>query len=133
MSTYLEISYWFALYPSAWNQSGEIYIWVALFVLFFGFVLRIFLIFKNNKGVWQKTLSKLSNYLITLSLLAVIYWFMRQQLVPFFSSRFWLLIIFITTIVWLVFIVLYFLRKSREEKVNLERTTLYGKYLPGQK
>ncbi len=133
MNTYLDISYWFALYPSAWNQSGKIYIWAALLVLVFGFILKIFLIFKKNKGVGRKTLNKLSNCLITLSLLAVIYWFMRQQLVPFFSSRFWLLLLFITAIVWLVFIILYFLRKKREEKINLERTALYGKYLPGQK
>lgn len=133
MSKYLEISYWFALYPSAWNQSGKIFIWITAIVLIVSFLLRLFLIFKNKKGVWRKTLGKLSNCFLTLSLLAVIYWFMRQQLVPFFSSRFWLLLIFIAAIVWLFFIVWYFIRKKREEKINLERTALYGQYLPGQK
>lgn len=133
MNTYLNITYWFALYPSAWDQSGNIFIGVALGLLLVGFLLRIYLTFKNNKGVFKKTLGKLSNFLLTLSLLAIVYWFMRQQLVPFFSSRFWLLIIFLTAIIWLAFIVWYFIRKRREEKINLERTALYGKYLPGQK
>ncbi len=133
MNNYLDISYWFALYPSAWDLSGRIFIITALACFLLGLVIKIILFFKNNKGVIRKTLNKLSNFLLTLSLLGVFYWFMRQQLVPFFSSRFWLLIILLTAITWLVFIVLYFIRRSKEEKINLERTALYGKYLPGQK
>lgn len=135
MRNYLEISYWFALYPPAWNKSGEIFIWVTLIVLVISFLLKLFLIFKNNKnkGINRKALNKLSNCFIVSSLLALVYWFMRQQLIPFFSSRFWLLIIFITTIVWISFIIWYFIRKKREEKINLEQIALYGKYLPGKK
>lgn len=134
MNKYLDITYWFELYPSVWGRTGNIFLIISLTVLFVSFLLKVYFIYKNNnKGVVKKTLTKLSNCLLTLSVLAVIYWFMRQQLVPFFSSRFWLLIIFLTAFIWLAFIVKYFVRKRKEEKINLERTAIYGQYLPGRK
>jgi hypothetical protein len=58
---------------------------------------------------------------------------MRDQGVPFFSSRFWLLLMIITAAIWLYFIVKYLLRKLYEVKHTKESLDLYAKYLPGKK
>ncbi len=133
MSQYFSFGYWFDLYPNSWQQAGKIFIYLNLFFLVVGLLIKIYFLIKSIKGVWRKTGQKLSTLFITLSIIGIGYWFMREQLVPFFSSRFWLLLLIITLSLWLSLIVRYFFKKLREEKQNLERAAIYGKYLPGQK
>jgi hypothetical protein len=133
MKNILTLSYWFALYPGAWQQSGNIILLIILGLISLGVVGRVLASFLHLEITWKRSLEKFSTWFLTYGILALFYWFMRDQQVPFFSSRFWLLIMFFSSLAWLYFIVRYVLRKLRDIRQTKESLDLYTKYLPGKK
>jgi hypothetical protein len=127
------LNYWFSLYPGAWNASGNIFLLMSLGLIGASLIVRVFAIFINMETIWKRTVKRLSFWLFIWGILTVLYWFMRDQGVPFFSSRFWLLLMVITAIIWLYFIIKYLLRKLYEVKYTKESLNLYAKYLPSKK
>lgn len=133
MKNLFTLTYWFSLYPGVWNASGKIFLFISLGLIGIGTIIRAFAMFTHMEIIWKRMMEKLSSWLFIYGVLAVLYWFMRDQGVPFFSSRFWLLLMVITAAIWLYFIVKYLLRKLYEVKHTKESLDLYAKYLPGKK
>ena len=105
------------------------------FIGFFGLLfftsisIKIVLIFKKNK-VLKKLLNKIKTLFFTVSILGFLYLFFRSQNIYFFSSRFFLLSIFLIMVVWSFYIVFLVIRKFPSDFNNYKKQELIKKYLP---
>jgi Ca2+/Na+ antiporter len=84
---------------------------------------------KKKKSIYQKIYSKLFDFSVSNSIIALFILFFNLETIPFFSARLWFIIWFIEIVVWLVFIFKDFKKipKRREEYKKEEE---FKKYIP---
>jgi len=101
-----------------------------LFVL--GVSIRVYLIFKKNK-VWKKLLNRIKTLVFTVSILGFLYLFFRSENIFLFSSRFILVTILLTFLVWAAVLAIVVYLKLPQELKNYQKQLLIKKYLPRKK
>ncbi len=84
------------------------------------------------KGVLARFWNKLGTWALVVGFFYLVLWFFRDQRVPFFSSRFWLLAVGLLALVWLIFIIIFLIRKKSAEKKGHIKAEEFDKYLPGK-
>lgn len=123
----LSLSYWFELIPGPLGNSGK-NAFIALILLFLlASVLTILL--KKKGSIYKKTLIRLYNFSISNFVIALVLLFLRYEVVPFLSARFWLGIWFISSIIWLYYISLP-IKDLRERKDEEKKKQELKKYIP---
>lgn len=132
MIDFLNLNFWFTLNPGPWYQSGTVVLWGGIGMLILALLFKLAVKFFKIKGVLAKFWNKLATWALVLGLLDLVLWFFRDQRVPFFSSRFWLLIVVLLALVWLIFIFIFLIKKKPEEKKGAARAQEFDKYLPSR-
>lgn len=76
-----------------------------------------------------KLLAKFYVWVLTLGLALVVWFGARYQNVRFFGTHFVALLMFLAGLVWLIFILVYWMRKFPSEKQQWDKEQLKQKYL----
>lgn len=123
----LSISYWFELIPGPLGKTGEI----AFITLLLLFLLSsiVAMIYKRKGGLYKKTLTRLYNFSISNFVIAVILLFLRYEVVPFLSARFWIALWFITAVIWL-YVIFLPVKELKGKKEEEKRKKEINKYIP---
>lgn len=103
LSKLVDISYW--LNPGPGELSGAyLYFFITLFGVFVFF--KILFRYMGRQYVQglhkaqQKVLYRVETFCLTLGVSGLIWVFLRYELVPFFSARFWLIVWLIVLVMW---------------------------------
>jgi hypothetical protein len=129
MKNLLSINFWFNFNPGSLTPLFQKLL-IALAALFLVSAVVFWLLKKNKKFKLYYLICKkfftLSwvNFLVALLLI-----FFTDQLIPFFSARFWFILWLIGVATWKVFILLEFF-KIPEKRKQLEKEMEYKKYIP---
>lgn len=123
-------SHFFSLRPAAMQNRAVIILAVTfgLFVIF-----GIISYFKKNQaknGLWTQAWQRLFHLFLTLGILGLVYVFFAAQGVTLLAARFWLLIIFLITLVWLGFVAKYMFFDIPKKQKTLEKKQNFDKYIP---
>lgn len=122
-------------YVPSWNSKISIY----NFYIFGGIIILgiIFYILRKTlfrkRYFWQKLALKLIPLCYTIGITGVVLVFFRFQAIPFLSSRFLIYVLVFATIIWLVVITWYFIRKYSKESKNFNIEKRIKRYLPTKK
>jgi len=131
-SNLFHLSYWFSQPQTA--RGTALFLWVALFGVFFLAGLVLFIIrAKGKDNVKKEIFRRFGNFGLTIGLLGFVWLFFRQERAAFIAWRFWVLIFLIIAVWWLVKLVVYLIKrvpKIQEEKLRRE---IAEKYLPERK
>lgn len=131
-SNLFHLSYWFSQPKTA--RGTALFLWVALFGVFFLAGLVLFIIrAKGKDNVKKEIFRRFGNFGLTIGLLGFVLLFFRQERAAFIAWRFWVLIFLIIAVWWLVKLVVYLIKrvpKIQEEKLRRE---IAEKYLPERK
>lgn len=126
----LDLNFWFAFRPVAPSDRT-----VIILAVFFAIFLALAIVCgvsakaKKQNPPLVKLLRKLKKMFSTMGLIGFIVLFFSYEQIYLLGSRFWFLFWFIGLIVWVIFIVLYAIRKMPKEKDELEKKQKYLKYL----
>ena len=126
------MSYWFSQPFTAYGLVKWFWVLSFLFLILFGIVARIVRNSQNDKTL-RELWRRVSNLGFTTGLLGLLWLFFRQERIPFFAWRFWLLIWLVLFVWWLCNLLIYSVKRLpviREEKKYREEIS---KYLPGKK
>jgi hypothetical protein len=85
---------------------------------------------RRHEKVMKKVYHRFGNVALFLGILYGIWIFFRQEEVPIFSGRFWLLIVIIITLWWLYKVIYYLQKRVPEIKRQNEERMKKEKYLP---
>lgn len=133
MDKLLTIKYWFNLAPGGWQDLRFFILGLAIFVVLMAIIMKIIAKRKNFTGIKAGLVNRLIVCFITVSFLELVLWFFREQRVPFFSARFWQLLLFLVMLTWLVFIIKRYFTRRPLEKEAQTKAIVYDKYLPKKK
>ena len=127
MKNLLTWHFWFNLSPDPLMPIIQ----KSFIALFFTLVIFtiIIAILKKKGGIYRGFLKRLYNFGLGNSILALLFIFLNYEMIPFFSARFWLGLLFLTIVIWL-FSVLKNLKKIGSSKKQLEQERELKKYLP---
>lgn len=108
---------------------------ITFFVLLGAYIVFIFLAYftSTSKKMHKQLKAWVFNYFLTLGILGVIISFFRSQSIPYFGSRFAMLVIILMSIIWYFAIVFYILFKMPSEIKMAKNEEIYQKYLPKKK
>ncbi len=123
------VSYWFTQPYIAHGNTK--WVWVILFLLFvlFGIIAKFWEVMRAEKNL-KRVFRSFSISFLCIGIFGLIWFFFRQQHVPFLAWRFWLIIIF-GFAAWRQFVNIRFLVKRYPQiKIENEARELKEKYLP---
>ena len=87
----------------------------------------------TNPGIMKRTYNSLENWGWTTGILGLLLFFFREVNAIYLGSRIWMLLLLISTIVWLILIVKYYKKEiPKKEELKKEREE-FNKYLPRKK
>ena len=118
-----DITYWLNPGPGELSE-GYIYFFTALFGLFVLF--KVLLRYMGRQYVHglhkaqQRILQRVETLCLTLGLVGLFWVFLRYELVPFFSARFWLMIWFLSFVMW-AYLIFHYARYQVHDIVRLDR------------
>lgn len=127
MNNLFRFGFWFNSSPGELSTIGQ-NIYNVLLILFAALMVIGF-VYKRRKGNWKFVWKRLFSFSTLNFILFLIYFFFIYENVPFFSSRFWFIILLVEIGFWIYFIIKDFreipiLKKETEKKKEFE------KYLP---
>ncbi|PIT88297.1 MAG: hypothetical protein COU29_00700 [Candidatus Magasanikbacteria bacterium CG10_big_fil_rev_8_21_14_0_10_36_32] len=124
-----ELSYWFQqpFIARQWSLRG--WVIILLILVFVGIVGKIWQL-KQSEKVVRQIFNRLSNISLIVGLLGLLWLFFRQQQVPFFAWRFWLVLLFGGLLWSIVRTIIFLVRRYPEIKVEKAEKALKDRYLP---
>ncbi len=127
IENFFSASYWFELMPGQLNSGGKtVFLSFLILMLIAAFITAM----KRRKGgVYKKTLNRLYDFFSGNLIIAIAFFFLRYEAVPFLGARFWLAIWFIVMAVWL-FYILKAAKGLPERKIKAEKLKEKQKYIP---
>jgi len=129
MENLLSFNFWFKMRPAALTPFYfNIIIGLVVFLFLAAIILSI-IQKRNSKGLYCRFWNSLVVFSWANLIFGLLIAFFNYELVPFLSSRFWLLLWGIGIIVWLFFI-LKRLKSIPERKKQLAEEAEFKKYLP---
>ena len=129
ISNILDWSYWF--YQPFIARGTAMWIWVGIFLgsVLIGLILKIV-----QQRIQEKYLKKILNSFgtigLTVGLTGLLWLFFRQERVPFFAWRFWLVLIFGLAIWRVVVQAIFLARRVPQIRAEHKAKELTEKYLP---
>jgi len=123
------VSYWFSQPQTL--RGAEMWVWVGIFLILIlgGIILRIVREYQSSRGR-KEAMRRFSNLGLTMGLLGLIWLFVRQEIVPFLSWRFWLLFWLVGLIWWLYKVIWYGVKRLPAIEEEQREKALKDKYLP---
>ena len=133
IASYFKLERFLSLQPAI--SINTVYFLMIFFsaLLIVAIVIKV-IVKKTTKDCFYKTLSqKYFVLLLTMSLIGIFLTWFRYERVYLLSARFLLLIWFVTFITWLVYILKYQIKVVPQERIKLQKTREFNKYLPKHK
>jgi len=132
MDTLLTIQYWFGLAPGRWQSFGMVVLAVGIgLIILFG--ISRFIAHTATQMPLRAVSRRLANFFLLFGIFDLVYWFFRDQNVPFFSARFWIGLMGIGAAFWFILIIRHAQEKVRQDKELAEHAEMFDKYLPRKK
>lgn len=105
------LSYWFSLIPSA-VAAGAVQLWAALALacIVAALLVRRLVVRRLTQRFLQIPWQRIARLLTWTGIALLVLLFFRYEGVPFFSARFWLLLLALGDVVWLIAIIRGFLK-----------------------
>ncbi len=88
---------------------------------------------KNNPGIMKKLYNKLQNWGWTTGLIGFLLFFFREVNTIYLGSRIWMIILLISSFIWILTIFKYYKKEIPKRKKNKKEKEAFNKYLPKQK
>ena len=128
MGNLLSLKFWFNLRPGALLPIYQktFVIFVLALIIFFLFCR---LLAGRKRGLYTSFWRRLQSFSLANAFIGLILLFFSYELIPFLSSRFWLLLWAALMLSWLVFVAKSLLAIP-EKKKKLEEEKEYKKYIP---
>ena len=126
---FLTLNYWFDMRPAPLIGAAQKGLFAFSIVLAAMLIAAVIITKKGKAGAYQKIVRKLESFFSINLFIGLLLSFFTYELIPFLSSRFWLLLWLIEMAVWLYFIgkILLNIPKRIEE---LKKEQEIKKYLP---
>ncbi|MFA6382604.1 MAG: hypothetical protein WCX08_05040 [Candidatus Buchananbacteria bacterium] len=85
---------------------------------------------KTKDGLRIKGLRRITHLCLTVGILGFVYLFFAWQGVALLASRIWLIIIFLTAVIWLAFIAKYLFLEVPKLRKEIDHRRDFERYLP---
>ncbi|MBI2476708.1 hypothetical protein HYV72_00890 [Candidatus Uhrbacteria bacterium] len=130
MQQALTLSFWFDRFPDQNPITLNVYFAVFLGIVIVGAGIRMVTKRSQRDRFAREVARRVATLCVVMGLLGVVYWFVAFERIPFFSSRFWLVVWVIGFIVWLVGVIRHATRVVPKERERLQQQLEQKKYLP---
>ncbi|PJE58079.1 MAG: hypothetical protein COU81_02660 [Candidatus Portnoybacteria bacterium CG10_big_fil_rev_8_21_14_0_10_36_7] len=133
ITSYFKLERFLSLQPAI--ALSTIYFLVAIFggLLIMALIIKLTKKITHQDSFFKKLLQKYFVMLMTMSLLGLMLTWFRYERVYILSARFLLLVWFLGMAVWLVYILKYQFKVMPQERIKLQKTQEFNKYLPKRK
>jgi amino acid transporter len=134
LSSIFSLPFWFTLNPGPLNPNHLLYfLWILVGFLVVAIIFRALMFYRRKDlplvNVWRK----LSRLFLTMGLVGFVILFFFYEGVMILGARFWFLFWLIGIITWLVYILVYSIRKLPKIKKEITEKKKFEKYLPKRK
>ncbi|MEK7203042.1 MAG: hypothetical protein AAB653_01880 [Patescibacteria group bacterium] len=129
MSNLLSWNFWFNLRPGALTLLPQKIFLIFVIALIFFTALFSYIKAVKNKGLYVKLWGKLYFFSLVNSIIGLLMMFFNYEMAPFLTMRFWYLLWFIGSVVWLFYIIKEIM-KIPEKKQQLKKEKEFKKYIP---
>jgi hypothetical protein len=128
MKNLFSISYWLNLRPNSFEPTAQRY-FIIIVVLLLILTIVFSILKSKNRSFYNKIWRKLNTFFLTNFVIGLLFLFFYYEMIPFLSSRFWLILWTIGDLVWLFFIIkiLVEIPKIREA---IAKEKEFKKYIP---
>ena len=114
-------------------RSDKVIFYASLISIALAIVIKIFVLAKPKMSPVAVLLSRFFHLFLTMGILVLIWVGAREQAIPWISTHFMALVLFIISVVWLGYIVKYYFRKYRHEVKDWQDEQVKRKYLSRSK
>jgi hypothetical protein len=129
-----DLSFWFALQPSALSPSFEkFFFFFFTLMILVGAVARIVARYKKDDRFLKMTYRKVAMMFLTMGIVGMSWFFFTYEMAYLLGARFWFLVWAIGLVVWIVSIVRFSKIHVPAEKAALANKATGNKYLPRKK
>jgi hypothetical protein len=128
----LYLSYWFKQPVIATRSVYLVWLFGLLVMVAVGIACYVWRRYAATK-ILNGVLEKIGNLASTMGITGLVFFFFRQQSVPFLGWRFWFLLWGIIVIAWAGRIIKYIVKRVPEIKAEQEAKARKEKYLPAAK
>lgn len=133
LAAFLNPQQLFDLTPGPWLQYGFFVLVMGFIFLGLGIAAKLVIYFVRIKMPISMVVDRLGSVFVYTGVMTGFFWFCRTQLIPFFSARFWWVLLDISILVWLYFIIKAALSYKKHKEVEMAKRDVYDKYLPKRK
>jgi amino acid transporter len=102
---------------------------VLVIIVIFLILAIISQVLSKKKWFYKPLFKKLFSFFVVNAIVAVLLDFFSEEMIPFFSIRFWFILWGIGMVVWIALIIAY-VKKFSAKKEQFARENEYKKYLP---
>lgn len=124
-----KLSYWFHQPFIAYGWSLRGWVILLLILILAGIVIKISQL-KQSEKILKQIYNRLANVCFVVGLLGLLWLFLRQETVPFFAWRFWLIFLFGWLLWSIIRTVVYLIKRLPEIKAEQAAKEQKEKYLP---
>ena len=130
----LSLNFWFDLTPDPFlPQSLKILQLAFGALILLGVAVKFIGAAKKTDYILSRGSKRLFKMFLTMGILGFFLLFMEYERVAFLSGRFWYALWFLGFAVWLVFIIIYILKKLPAQKQEMDESERLKKWLPKKK
>ncbi|MCL5794974.1 MAG: hypothetical protein M1338_01275 [Patescibacteria group bacterium] len=137
----IKILYYQLIKPTFWflppqSDSWELRVYFVIFLtLAIGAIICYILFTKYAKQVkpYEKIRSLTFNWLIGFSIAGLFFTFLAWQMIPYVSSRIFFILLFLTIIIWMIYVLIYIRTGFAQELKGYWASENFKKYLPKAK
>lgn len=127
---FFKFSYWFSLYPPEMSNRA-FYLSLAAFLIIFclGIILKVLSKKLHLEIPYRRFLSRLGSPFIFFGFFALIFLGFKREMVYLLGARFWFLLFGLGTLVWIVYLLVRFLKTYKTDLAKIEKEKQIRKYL----
>ncbi|MDD4995263.1 MAG: hypothetical protein PHW53_02270 [Patescibacteria group bacterium] len=135
ISPLLKISYWFDRRPPALEPAAQqVFFYVFAGLVALSVVISIIIKKKKEEDPWvAKGFQKVSSWCLTMGVAGLMIFFFSFEQVPILSMRIWFAGWAVWAVIWMIFIIMFFVKTIPAEKSRIKEKERLEKYLPGKK
>ena len=128
MMELLTLSYWFKLRPEPFGLLGQSILIIAFFVFLAGSIIS-WRYYQRKIPVYHKVWSAVFSLCLTNVIIAALWFFFDNQMVPILMTKIWYLLWLISLMIWIVMIIKR-LKRVPVRQQELAQQKEFNKYLP---
>src|SRR3989338_987414 len=128
------LSFWLNVHaPFLTNREGFVFFLILAAVVIAGVIISLSANKRKLGRYVYLTRRKISNLLLSVGIVSLVFFFFMFERVRFFGARFWFLFIFIGAVVWVAFIFRFVKKEIPALKLRDEQRKQQGRYLSSKK